>query len=152
MKAKIFSLIALSSVAIVFASCKNDDIEFGDYDYQTVYFANQTPVRTITLGEDVYSTELDNEHRFQVYARLGGVESNKTTRTINIAIDESLCDNLYFDDDTKVQPLPTDYYTISGNVITIGSETATTTLKTSETLCMRDRQSKYETFTYTEKE
>lgn len=120
MNKNIFSLIAICA-AFSLTSCQNDDIEFGDYDYQTVYFARQSPIRTITLGEDVYSTDLDNEHRFQVYARLGGVESNKTNRTINIAVDESLCDNLYYDDDTKVQPLPTSYYTLGSNVITIGT-------------------------------
>lgn len=119
MNKKIYSLIALGA-AVCLTSCKNDDIEFGDFDYQTVYFASQSPVRTITLGEDAYPTELDNEHRFQVYARLGGVESNKTTRTINIAVDESLCDGLTFDDGTAVTPLPTSYYTMNSNTITIG--------------------------------
>lgn len=106
--------------ALCLTSCKNDNVEFGDFEYQTVYFARQSPVRTITLGEDVYSTDLDNEHRFKVYARLGGVEKNKTARIINLAVDESLCDNLTFDDGTKVTPLPSNYYTMSGNTITIG--------------------------------
>lgn len=107
--------------AFALTACENDDIEFGDYEYQTVYFANQSPVRTITLGEDAYSTDLDNQHRFQVYARLGGVESNKSTRTINIAVDETLCSGLLFDDGTAVKALPSDYYILGSNTITIGS-------------------------------
>lgn len=115
-----FAVLLMASLA-VFTSCKNDDIEFGDFDYQTIYFATQTPVRTITLGEDTYPTESDNEHRFQVYATLGGVENNKSDRTVNIVVDETLVDGLVFDDGSVMKALPADYYKLSGNTITIKS-------------------------------
>lgn len=118
----ILSLLALCAF-ICLTSCKNDDIEFGDYDYQTVYFARQTPVRTITLGEDVYSTDLDNAHSFQVYAKVGGVESNKRDRILNIAVVDSLCKHLVFADGSAVTPLPSSYYTLGSNTITIPSGT-----------------------------
>lgn len=113
------TIMALAAVAVGFTSCENGDIEFGDFDYQTLYFARQSPVRTITLGEDVYSTELDNQHQFQIYARLGGAESNKKDRIINIAVDESLVSNLVYDDGSEVKALPSSYYTMSGNTIKI---------------------------------
>ena len=36
----------------LFTACENGDWEFSDYKYSAVYFAYQSPVRTITLGED----------------------------------------------------------------------------------------------------
>ncbi|MCH4183690.1 MAG: DUF5627 domain-containing protein [Prevotella sp.] len=112
-------LLVLLVVVLTFSSCKNDDICFGNYDYQTVYFANQNPVRTITLGDDVYSTQLDNEHKFQIYATLGGVESNSKNRIIKFVVDNDLVKNLYFSDDSSVQAMPADYYSLNGNTITI---------------------------------
>jgi hypothetical protein len=120
MKKNILTLLALG-VLIFVTSCKNDSIEFGDYDYQTVYFARQTPIRTITLGEDVYSTDLDNLHQFQVYARVAGVESNKSDRTINLTVDTALCTGLIYSDGSAVKPLPTSYYSLSGTTIKINS-------------------------------
>lgn len=115
-------------------SCENQDISFGDFDYQTVYFANQTFVRTITLGDDTYSTDLDNQHQFEIYATLGGVESNKSDRKIQITVDNSLVEGLKFGnivdysgtssfDNTgkAIEAMPSEYYTLSSNVITIPS-------------------------------
>jgi hypothetical protein len=117
----ISSLVSVLAVLSIFSSCKNDDISFGNYDYQTVYFADQNPVRTITLGDDVYSTELDNEHKFQIYATLGGVESNSKNRTIKVVVDNDLVKNLYFSDGSAVQAMPAAYYSLDGNTITIPS-------------------------------
>jgi hypothetical protein len=36
----------------LFTACENGDWEFPDYKYSAVYFAYQSPIRTITLGED----------------------------------------------------------------------------------------------------
>ena len=104
---------------MTFTSCENGDIEFPDFDYQTVYFARQTPIRTITLGDDVYPTTLDNQHKCQIYATMGGVNTNKRTRTIQIVVDESLCSGRKFADGREVKAMPTDYYSLSGNTITI---------------------------------
>ena len=106
---------------VMATSCENGDIEFPDFDYQTVYFARQTPVRTITLGDDVFPTDLDNQHRCQIYATMGGVNTNKKDRTIQIAVDQYLCDGLQFSEGTDVTPMPASYYTLSGNSITIPS-------------------------------
>lgn len=84
------SLMALAAVALATASCENGDWEFPDYDHTAVYFASQSPIRTITLGEDVYDTSLDNEHKCQIMATMGGVYKNTTDRIIDIKVDNSL--------------------------------------------------------------
>ena len=118
MKNKIICAIC-AICGVMFTSCKNGDIEFPDYDYQTVYFARQTPVRTITLGDDVYPTDLDNQHKCQIYATMGGVNTNKQARTVQISVDESLCTGKKFSDGRDVLPMPSGHYTLSGNTITI---------------------------------
>lgn len=112
----IFSLL-LAGSAMMLASCENEDIEFSDYDYQTVYFATQNPVRKIMLGDDVYPT--DNDGSFKLFATCGGVWTNRKDRTVNIAVDETLCDGMEFEDGRAVMPLPQEYYTMSSNTITI---------------------------------
>lgn len=118
MKNKIICAIC-ALCGVMMSSCENGDIEFDDFDYQTVYFARQTPVRTITLGDDVYPTDLDNQHRCQIYATMGGVNTNKQARTIQITVDESLCTGRKFADGRDVQPMPSHYYSLSGSSITI---------------------------------
>lgn len=110
----------LSLILFSLSSCKNDDIEFPDFDYQTVYFARKQPVRTIVLGNDeVYPNDIDNAHQCQIYAVLGGVNENKKDRNIQIVVDESLCNGLQFSDGRDVKPMPSSYYTLSSNTITI---------------------------------
>lgn len=97
-------------------SCENGDQEFDDFDYQTVYFAQQTPIRTIVLGNDAaYDNTLDNLHCFQVYATLGGVWKNHQNRTIKVVVDETLCTGKQFADGRDVIPLPTTHYNLLGN-------------------------------------
>jgi len=97
-------------------SCENGDQEFDDFDYQTVYFAQQTPIRTIVLGNDaVYDNTLDNNHHFQIYATVGGVWKNRYDRTIKVVVDESLCVGKQFADGRDVIPLPTTHYNLLGN-------------------------------------
>ena len=60
-------LIYLSSVlaAMLFTACSNGDWEFPNNDHTAVYFAYQSPIRTITLGEEnpnVTDNTLDNLH------------------------------------------------------------------------------------------
>ena len=118
MKRIIFSLMVMATM-LAFTSCENGDIEFGDYYYQTVYFAKQTPIRPIVLGDDIFDRTLDNQHRFKVFATLGGVEKNKSDRKVVIAVDNTLCDGLTYSDGRAVLPLPAEYYTMSGNTLTI---------------------------------
>ena len=65
----------------------NKDWEFPDYKYTTVYFAYQSPVRTLVLGEDIYDNSLDNQHKLQIMATMGGVYENKKNITLNLVVD-----------------------------------------------------------------
>lgn len=117
-------VVSLAVLAIMgLAACSNDDITYDDFDYQTVYFANQYPVRTLELGEDLtVDTSLDNQHKVMIKATMGGVYENKKNRTIDFVVDESLCDGLYFKNTTiKVTPLPANYYTLAAQKIVIPS-------------------------------
>ena len=96
MKKILFILLAITGC--VFTSCENQDWEFPDFEYTTVYFAYQTPVRTITFGEDVWDTSLDNQGQCQIMATIGGVYSNDKDRTISIQVDNSIVDDITFAD------------------------------------------------------
>lgn len=117
MKKLLFIIPAL--LLFVFSSCSNQDIEFEDFDYQTVYFAYQYPVRTITLGEDFVDTSLDNEYKFNLMATLGGVYSNKRDVTIRIEVDNSLVSGFFFSEGDEILPLPQNYYQLASNEIVI---------------------------------
>lgn len=123
MKKLIFiSLIILTLIT----SCHNQDWEFEDYDYTTVYFAYQTPVRTILLGEDIYDNSLDNEHKCKIMATMGGVYENSVNRILDVTVDNSLCQNLQFGSGNAVLSMPSDYYSLPEDmeiVIPKGSRT-----------------------------
>jgi hypothetical protein len=100
-------------------SCQNQDVEYPDYKYTTVYFAYQSPVRTLIMGSDyVYDNSMDTAHQCMIYATMGGVYSNTANRTLNVVVDNSLCTNLTFETATgaKVLPMPSNYYTLPSNM------------------------------------
>lgn len=105
--------------SILFTSCENEEWEFPDFDYQTVYFAHQYPVRTITLGEDIFDTTLDNEWKFQIYATTGGVYENEQDVIIDITVDNSLVEGLSFSNGGEILAMPSDYYTMASDNIVI---------------------------------
>lgn len=115
-KLHIFSVILI----FLFTSCKNQDWEFPDFKYQTVYFAYQYPVRTITMGEDLFDTALDNEGKVKVMATTGGVYDNKKDITIDFTVDNAMTSNIIFNSTgAAVTPLPSNYYTLASNKIMI---------------------------------
>jgi hypothetical protein len=118
---RIFYITLLTAfVSGLLTSCENDDWEFADYEYTSVYFAYQSPVRTIVLGEDVFDTSLDNELKCQIMATMGGVYSNEKNVEIDISVDNALCDNLVFEETGEdVLPMPSDYYSLSSDRIVI---------------------------------
>lgn len=114
--------IVYISVILVtcFTSCKNDDWEFPDFDYQTVYFAYQYPVRTITLGEDIFDTTLDNEGKFRIMATTGGVYTTRKDIIIDFVVDDALCQGLLFGGgDGDVVPMPSNYYALASDRMVI---------------------------------
>lgn len=114
---KLLSILSVGGLAMTLSSCKNGDLSFPDYEGGvSVYFPYQYPVRTIVLGEDAYDTTLDNQHKCKIYATMGGAYNGRDIK-LNIAVDNSLCDHLYFEDGSRVLPMPSDYYSLAGDVI-----------------------------------
>lgn len=113
----------LASLLLSFTACESSDNEFPDFDYQTVYFANQYALRTLELGEDMYvDNSIDNEHKIVINAAWGGGYTNRENVVIDYVVDESLCDGLYFKDtDTPLIPMPTSYYELASDQINIPS-------------------------------
>lgn len=114
---KILSVLLV--VGGLFTSCKDQDWEFPDYGTQTVYFAYQSPVRTITLGEDIFDTSLDNQHKCEIMATTGGVYEVKNDVTIGVVVDNMLANGLTFNGAGNVVVMPANYYTLAGNSIVI---------------------------------
>ena len=100
----LFALLLLS-----LNSCKYDDFR-EDFDYTTVYFAYQKPVRTV----------FSNDPSIEIGVVLGGKRENKVDEKVNFQIEpELLTDSKYVGKNTFTL-LPEDYYTLSdNNTITI---------------------------------
>lgn len=116
MKKNIYILII---VLTALSSCENQDWEFPDYDYSTVYFAYQSPVRTIVLGQDyTFDNSLDNEHRCKIVATMGGVYKNTNDVIIDVEVDNSLCNNLIIGSDSNniVLAMPANYYSLPSDM------------------------------------
>ena len=114
--------IALGAVSLTFASCYNADREFPDYEGgTTAYFAYQFPVRSLILGNDIYDNSLDNAHKCRIWSTMGGAYGGRDAY-VDIVVDETLCDNLFFMDVNgnaagPVLPMPSSYYTLLSNRI-----------------------------------
>lgn len=104
------SLIAIVLLSIL--SACNKDWSFPDYKYTTVYFPYQTPVRTLVLGNYIYDNSLDNQHKFQIMATMGGVYENKKDITLSIVVDTTLASRLKFETSSgdNVVAMPDNYY------------------------------------------
>lgn len=118
--------IYLSSVlvALLFTACKNGDWEFDDYKFSAVYFAYQSPIRTITLGEEnpnVTDNTMDNLHQCQIMATISGRYDNGNDVTIDIEVDNSLVDGFKYKDGGDIVAMPSTHYTLSDNKIVIPS-------------------------------
>ena len=118
----IISVMLAGAAVVALQACRNDSTDFDDFDYTTTYFSYQNPIRTLVLGNDEnVDVTLDNAHKCQIYAVLGGSRSGKNV-SINIEVDTTLCNNLYFSDGTKVKPMPSNYYSLASNQINIKSD------------------------------
>lgn len=121
MKKNLLYLGMLSLISGVLSSCESQTKEFEDFEYQTVYFANQFAERTLELGEDEFvDNSMDNEYKFSIKAAWGGGYTNRVNTIIDFEVDESLCDNLKFKGtETPVTPMPETYYKLASNQISI---------------------------------
>jgi hypothetical protein len=120
-KENIKLMLCAGIVAAGFAACESAEQKFPDYEGgTTAYFAYQYPIRTLILGNvETYDNTSDNEGRFTIYGTFGGSYEGVNAK-IDVSIDESLTDGLYFEDGTKVKPMPKDYYETSELVLDYG--------------------------------
>ena len=108
----------------------DDEESFIIPDYQdntTAYFAYQFPIKTLILGNDIYDNTLDNEHKCRIWATMGGAYHGSDAY-VDIVVDESLCNNLYFVDESgnaayPVTPMPSSYYELMSTTIPYKSDT-----------------------------
>lgn len=122
MNKKILYITNMLLAVLMLTACENGDWSFPDNDHTAVYFAYQSPIRTITLGEDAtVDTSMDNEHKFQIMATIGGVYENTQNVVIDIKVDNSLCDGINFENGNPVVAMPSNYYTMSSNQIVISN-------------------------------
>ncbi len=118
MKKLILFLLILASMT----SCENDPISFPDYKYSAVYFPYQFPVRTITLGEDIYDNTLDLQYKCNIMATMSGVYENKKDVAIDFIVADTIPKDYKFVGTSPLRPilpLPRDYYTLASNQILI---------------------------------
>lgn len=108
----LFKYMSAAVLALGFTACENDDIEFPDYEKQPVYFAYQYPVRTLVMGDDEYDTTLDKQHKCQIKATFGG-SYNGSNGSVQVAVENSLVNNLTFADGTPIKAMPESYYSLS---------------------------------------
>lgn len=120
MNKNIIKAIAAGILSLGLASCENSEVSFPDYEGGvTVYFAYQTPVRSMMLGTDDLGSTADNDtHTCKIYGTMGGAYNGKNIN-VEVAVDESLCNNLYFDQacTQPVVAMPSNYYQLSGNTL-----------------------------------
>ena len=111
-------------------SCHNQDVEFDDYDYQTVSFAHQQVVRPLFLGTNIFPNEDDNNHQFQVYVTLGGIWKNSKDRKVEVKVDNDIIAgkniskvavNGTTDPTAELIPMPSNYYELQNTTVTIPS-------------------------------
>ena len=120
--------IALGVFSLMYTSCYNSEQVFPDFEGgTTAYFAYQFPIRTLVLGNDIYDNAIDNEHTCRIWSTMGGAYHGRDAY-VDIAVDESLCDNLFFVDDggnaaAPVLPMPSTYYKLLSDVIPYNGDT-----------------------------
>ena len=126
-------MLAVMMMPLV-VSCGGDSEKEESHDYDSgtkFYFAYQNPIKTLILGNDyINDNSLEKEHKCQIWAAMGGPmvgQYGGQGTTVDIVVDETLCDNLWFADEnadatTPVLPMPTSYYRLLDNKITYNGE------------------------------
>lgn len=111
---KVFIYIIL--IIGMISACENQPLEkFSDFDFQSVYFPVQLPLRTLSLGEDRIDNTLDKEFKFDIAVSIGGMYENTKDWTVDYIVDTSLTTKVYrtATPNLKIVPLPAAYYTLS---------------------------------------
>jgi hypothetical protein len=120
---RVFLGLAITVISTLTGCLKNSDITHPDSGYQTVYFGTQYPIRTVELGEDLFvDNTLDNQRKVLINATTGGVRENNKDIILSFSVDTTLCRKLFFPSSKgggKIVPLPSNYYQLASNQITI---------------------------------
>jgi len=110
---KRISALFITILALGAFSCQNDDWEFSDFDYTSVYFPYQYPVRTLVLGDYVFDNENDNNMRFTIAARVGGMYENHSNWSVQFRVADELAEDLEDANGNTIMALPSAYYTLN---------------------------------------
>lgn len=115
--------LQILAVLLLFSCKKSPTEKFDDFDYTTVYFPYQYPVRTLILGDYSSDNTNDNNLKFLISGRIGGLYENRSDRNVSYQLDPGLADNLSTNPnswDGKTTPssdtleiLPSKYYTLN---------------------------------------
>jgi len=105
--------IALLIIVTWIMGCENQEVIFPDFEYTTIYFPLQTPLRTLSLGEDRVNNQLDRELKFDIGVSIGGLYKNEKEWTVDYIVDNSLLDSAYNSKGEKLLALPSSYYTLN---------------------------------------
>jgi len=113
-------ILYLLSIGALLFGCENQDVEFDDFAYQTVYFPYQTPVRSLILGdEEIGDNSIDLEHAFSIGASIGGMYSNTKDRVLTVELAPELASKITDANGKELKLLPSDYYDATFDKITI---------------------------------
>ena len=127
MKMNIKILTAILLVALGFVACEPYEDYIDDFDYSTVYFASQKPLRTVIARDEM---------KIEFGVALGGKRTNLTEEWAKFRIEEEL-----LADYPGLTLLPETYYSLSDNetmTIPVGDVLGTVTLTLNKDLFTAD--------------
>ena len=117
---RIINITFLALLFTVMFSCSIVDLDYSNLSKSSVYFVNQTPVRTLVLGDaDEFDNAKDNKLQLSIPLVMGGLEKNTRDRKVEYVVAENLAQNLFTGDGEALVALPQAYYTFltSGSTV-----------------------------------
>jgi len=121
--------IYMMMLAFLAFGCDSSENVFEDFDTQNVYFPIQYPVRTISLLEDSrVDNSVDLQKSFNIGVSIGGLRENRSNRTVTVAVAPDLVKNAFIGTKALVL-MPSNYYTLASNTITIPAGSFSGTVK-----------------------
>jgi hypothetical protein len=109
-------ILVIITLVIGLIACKNQKVDFPNFDYTSGYFPYQYPVRTLVLGDYIYDNANDNNHMFVINVTMGGVYSNEKDRAFDMSLDPTLCKKVLFTStNDTIRLMPATYYTLSSS-------------------------------------
>ncbi len=114
-------LLTLIFIIVGISGCENQKQEWPDFETKTVYFPFQTPIRTLSFGEDRIDNSLDKELAFDIGIVISGMYDNKQNWNVDYNKDNNLLsDSVFGNNRVELKAMPENYYTLSPlNTITI---------------------------------